>query len=176
MPTLEELRRQILFDGLSDEELSKLVGVLEERVYKEGEMIFSEGDDTSGLYMVRSGEVELTRSLPIDLKTKMLITVRNVHNCCEIRKTPRGWKQVLSNLIEGQFFGEFSVTEGRTKHSTNAEALENTGVLLLRKETFFEIEKSEPKTTLKMHKNIARITSKSIRLIDRQLLKLIMGI
>lgn len=175
MSVLDDLKLQILFDGLDDSELESLVNMVEVLHFSKGSAIFREGEPTKGVYMIKSGEVEITKRLPIDLKTKMLIAVRNLQNCCEIRKTPKGWKQVFAKLIDGHFFGELSVIEGRKQHGADADALEDTELLLIRAEKFLEIEETRPESMLRVLRTIARISSKNLRMLDRQLLKLIIG-
>lgn len=150
MPELDDLKRQMLLEGLDDAELAAIADVVEPVKFVKGDHVFRENEPTMGLYMIKSGEVEITKLLPIDLKTKMLITVRNTQNCCEIRKTPYGWRQVFATLLEGQFFGELSVIEGRKKHGADADATEDSELYLIRPERFAAVESSKPAAMLKI--------------------------
>ncbi|MCG6553032.1 MAG: cyclic nucleotide-binding domain-containing protein [Candidatus Magnetominusculus sp. LBB02] len=176
MTLIDDLKRQMLLEGLDDEEYSRVAGAVELLRVSKGDPVFRENEPTHGVYMVRSGEVEITKKLPIDLKTKMLITVRNTQNCCEIRKTPYGWMQIFSKLIDGQFFGELSVIEGKKKHGADADATEDTELYLISSEKFAEIETSSPATMLKILRVVARVSSKNMRYLDKQLLRLLIGI
>ncbi|KWT85930.1 Crp/Fnr family transcriptional regulator [Candidatus Magnetominusculus xianensis] len=176
MQVLDELKRQMLLEGLDDSELQSIAQVVELMKVSKGDPIFRENEPTRGVYMIKSGEIEVTKKLPIDLKTKMLITVRNTQNCCEIRKTPYGWRQVFATLLDGQFFGELSVIEGKKKHGADADALDDTELYLIRSEKFAEIEVSSPATMLKILRVIARVSSKNMRYLDKQLLRLLIGI
>ncbi|MBF0563812.1 MAG: cyclic nucleotide-binding domain-containing protein [Nitrospirae bacterium] len=175
MSIVEELKKQILFEGLDDSELEKMALLVESVHFNKGDSIFREKEPTAGIFLIKNGEVEITKRLPIDLKTKMLITVRNTQNCCEIRKTPYGWRQVFASLIDGQFFGELSVVEGRKTHGADADAVADTELLLIKAEKFNEIEANSPLTMLKVLRTIARVSSKNMRYLDRQLLKLLIG-
>ncbi|WP_420265823.1 cyclic nucleotide-binding domain-containing protein [Candidatus Magnetominusculus dajiuhuensis] len=176
MPVLAELKRQMLLDGLDEAELQSVAQVVEPLSFPRGDSVFRENEPTLGVYLIRSGEVEISRKLPIDLKTKMLITVRNTQNCCEIRKTPYGWRQVFAKLLDGQFFGELSVIEGKKKHGADAEVIEDAELYLIRSDKFAEIEASAPSTMLKILRVVARVSSKNMRYLDKQLLRLLIGI
>ncbi|QWR77181.1 cyclic nucleotide-binding domain-containing protein [Candidatus Magnetomonas plexicatena] len=176
MSLVDDLKRQILLDGIEGGELEKVAGMLDVLKVSKGDPIFRENEQTRGIYMINSGEVEITKKLPIDLKTKMLITMRNMQNCCQIRKTPFGWRQLFASLIEGQYFGELSVVEGKKKHGADADAVTDCEFYILSPDKFAVIEATSPVTILKMLKTIARVSSKNLRYLDRQLLKLLIGI
>ncbi|MBF0519635.1 MAG: cyclic nucleotide-binding domain-containing protein [Nitrospirae bacterium] len=176
MSLVDDLKRQILLDGIEGAELEKIAGMVDTFKVSKGDPIFRENEQTRGMYMINLGEVEITKKLPIDLKTKMLITMRNMQNCCQIRKTPFGWRQLFASLIEGQYFGELSVIEGKKKHGADADAVTDCEFYLLSPDKFAIIEATSPETILKMLKTIARVSSKNLRYLDRQLLKLLIGI
>ena len=50
------LRSIPLFEGLSTEDLSALAGALSRRSFQAGEMIFSQGDAGTAMYIVESGD------------------------------------------------------------------------------------------------------------------------
>ncbi|MEK7742232.1 MAG: cyclic nucleotide-binding domain-containing protein, partial [Nitrospirota bacterium] len=84
MVNISELKKQILFEDISNSELEKLAKVIKEVSLKKGEFLFKEGEDTKGIYMIRSGKIEINKV------------------------TPDGWKQTLAVLSTGNFFGELS--------------------------------------------------------------------
>ena len=85
MVNISELKKQILFEDISNSELEKLAKVIKEVSLKKGEFLFKEGEDTKGIYMIRSGKIEINMV------------------------TPDGWKQTLAVLSTGNFFGELSI-------------------------------------------------------------------
>lgn len=175
MSIIKDLGRQILLEHLTPDEIKKISTIVEKIKYEPDEPIFTEGQHTKGIYMINYGEVELSKKLPLDLKTKMLITLRNVQHCCDIRKTPYGWKQIYAKLIEGFFFGELSVVENKEKHGVDAIALEETEVYLIRTEKYNKVCEENPVILIKTMKTIAKTASKNVRNLDRQLLKIIIG-
>ena len=175
MSIVEDLSRQILLEHLNPDEIEKVSKVVEKIKYSTNDSIFTETQPTKGIYMINYGEVEVSKKLSIDLKTKMLITLRNVQHCCDIRKTSDGWKQVFAKLIEGFFFGELSIVEGKVKHGADAVALEETEVYLIPTAKFNALCDANPVLLIKIMKTIAKSASKNVRHLDRQLLKILIG-
>jgi tetratricopeptide (TPR) repeat protein len=83
-----------LFEVLNEEERDALVREMEVETHNEGDMIISEGDTGSSMYLIASGEVKVyTRG-----------------------KT--GAPVYLARLGEGDFFGEVSVLTGKPRTAT----------------------------------------------------------
>ncbi len=176
MSIFDDLKKKhLLCEGFDDDELRSLSGLVDVERFSKGDPVFRENGVSRGIYMVNSGGVEITKKLPVDLKSKMLITLRNMQQFCEIRKTTYGWKQVFANFIEGHFFGDLSVVEGREKHSADAYAIEDTELFFLSREKFDELETTNPLIAAKMLKAIAKVISKNVRFMDGNLLKILIG-
>jgi len=61
MNTLREKIGEIpIFFGLTQEDLAKLLGKMEECSFSAGTIIFSQGDPSDGFYFIDSGAVQLT--------------------------------------------------------------------------------------------------------------------
>ena len=60
-PRLERLHTLSLFVNLTPAELRIVDGLLHERDYLEGEVIFDEGEEGQAIYIVASGEVLICR-------------------------------------------------------------------------------------------------------------------
>ncbi|KJR41554.1 Crp/Fnr family transcriptional regulator [Candidatus Magnetoovum chiemensis] len=108
----EELKKQTLFEGLTDDELEIVGENLTELKFKKGDSIFREEAPTSGIFLLKSGKVEIKRRLQLDTKTKMLIMIRNLSSN-EVRHSVNGWEHVFANISAGEFFGELSIIENR---------------------------------------------------------------
>ncbi len=59
------LRLSDLFDGVSDDQLKKLLPFCLEEVYEAGTIIFTEGTPCQNMYIVESGSVALEMNLPV---------------------------------------------------------------------------------------------------------------
>ena len=146
MVSVSELKKQVLFEDISNPELEKLSKVIKELSLKKDDFLFKEGDATKGIYMIRSGKIEITKV------------------------TPDGWKQTLAVLKEGHFFGELSILENR-KHEANAVAAEKTELLKLAKDDFEKMEKEEQSLAFQIIKKLALVMSKNLRRMNEKFLK-----
>lgn len=145
MVSKNELRKQVLFEDISDKELEKLAKVIKELTLKKDDFLFKEGDDTKGIYMIRSGKIEITKV------------------------TPDGWKQTIAVLTPGHFFGELSILEKR-KHEAIAVVIENTELLKLPKEEFEKMEKEDVALASQILKKLALVMSKNLRRMNEKFL------
>jgi CRP-like cAMP-binding protein len=145
MVSKEELRRQILFEDTTEPQLTRLAKTLTEISLKKGDTLFTEGDNTKGIYLIRSGKIEISKA------------------------TPDGWKQTLAVFIKHHFFGELSIMEKRL-HEADATALEASKLLLLSKEVFEELEEENVELALNIIRKIAIVMSKNIRRMNNKFL------
>ncbi|MBF0519636.1 MAG: cyclic nucleotide-binding domain-containing protein [Nitrospirae bacterium] len=173
-PDIEDLKKQVLFESLDDNELQIVMGILRVVEFSKEGFIFQENDPTKGLYLIHSGKVEIKRKLQLDTKSKMLVMLRNIKSD-EIRHTAHGWENRFAVLEKGNFFGELSVIESRRKHSAECVALEDTVLLLLPSEDFLKLEETNVYIVVKILKSIAKVTSGNVRQLDRRILKALMG-
>lgn len=142
----EILKEQLLFEDLSDIEINRIKALFTKIIFKKGEGIFREGDETRGIYLIVSGKVEIFK-LTVD-----------------------GWKQTLSILGKGGFFGELSIIEDRN-HEANATALEDSELLLFSKEDFKRLETSDLELAVKILKKLVIVLSKNLRKMNEVFLK-----
>lgn len=145
MVSASELKKQALFEDIDESTLKNLTDAIREVSLKKGEGLFKEGDETKGIYLIRSGKVEISKI------------------------TPDGWKQTLAVFTAGHFFGELSIMENR-RHEADATALEKSELLLLTKEGFVGLEKQNPILALQIIKKIAIVMSKNLRRMNEKFL------
>lgn len=62
LPDIDFLKSLPLFEGVSDREMAKLYGIVRERRYRKGTIVFNEGDPGDVIYFVREGKVRVTRT------------------------------------------------------------------------------------------------------------------
>lgn len=145
MVNISELKKQILFEGIADSELERLSKITKELSLKKDEFLFKEGEDTKGIYMIRSGKIEINKT------------------------TTDGWKQTLAVLSIGNFFGELSIIEKR-RHEANAVAIENTELLKLPKEEFEKLEKEDAVLASQILKKLVFVMTKNLRRMNEKFL------
>lgn len=146
-----ELKRQILFSDLTDAELTTMAAKIVVESYAAGKMIFKEGEHPKGIYLLKSGKVEISKV------------------------TPDGWKQTLAILMANHIFGELSIIEDIKTHGADATALEATEVYCFKTEDFKALEKSDAIMMYKIMKTIARIASRNVHAMNEKLMKLLIS-
>jgi CRP/FNR family transcriptional regulator, cyclic AMP receptor protein len=104
--TIELLGRVPLFAELSEEELSRVASVAIPRSFPKGVRVFHEGDDSDACYVVRSGDLRVTRE----------------HS--------DGRAIALATLGSGDFFGELAMLDGGSR-SASVETLADAELLAL---------------------------------------------
>lgn len=83
-----------LFERLTPEEREAVAAEMVHREYAEGDIVITEGEQGSSMYVIVTGEVKV------------------------YTKGPKGESVFLADLHEGEFFGEVSVLTGRPRTAT----------------------------------------------------------
>lgn len=143
MVKTEDLKKQILLEDVDKAGLEKISKLVKEVSFKKGAYIFKENEDTKGIYLIRSGKIEISKI------------------------TPDGWKQTLAVLLPGHFFGELSIIEKR-KHEANAVALELSSLFLLKKEDFEKIENEDYVLAAGILKKLIFALSRNLRRMNER--------
>lgn len=139
----EFLRSLDIFKELHDRELGYLVSALHSRTYREGEVIFVEGDIGRALFVLETGAVELTRP----------------------SAGPR--PEVLYQLKPGDFFGEMALLESLPRTAT-ATATEKCRLHLLYKSKLDALLHSEPRIGVTIMRHLARLLSARLRRMNAE--------
>ena len=105
-PNLALLQRVPLFSELSREEVESISRVAVPRSYPKGVRVFHEGDHSDACYIVRSGDLRVTR------------------------EHPDGRAIALATLGPGDIFGELAMLDGEAR-SASVEALTDSELLAL---------------------------------------------
>ncbi len=147
MADISALRKQVLFSELTDVELGTIAKKILLESYAKNTPIFREGEPTKGIFLIRSGKVEISKA------------------------TPDGWKQTLAVISEDNMFGELSVIEDKRTHGADATAIEATDVFWLKTDDFKAFERTDTTMMYKVMKAMARIASKSVHSMNEKLLK-----
>lgn len=146
MLSVQELTSQTLLEGLGNAELEKLLPMVSMVRLLKDEPVFREKGRCKGIYMIKSGRIEISKT------------------------TADGWKQPLVILSPANFIGEIATLE-KTDHATDARAIENAELILFPKEAFEELEEKEPHIMLKIIKNIAIVSALNVRRMNEKFLK-----
>jgi len=141
LPILSEIS---IFAGLSETQLHTLVQLLERVRYKADERIFTEREQPSYIYIVRTGRVKLVvgaDQTPLELMV----------------------------FAEGECFGETSVI-GIQPHAATTVAAENTELLVLSRDVLLSLFKSDLELFSILILNIAREACRRLHQTDEILL------
>ena len=146
-----ELKKQILFSDLTDAELGVIAKKIAVEKFSKGKPIFRAGEKTKGIFLVKTGKVEISMM------------------------TADGWKQTLAVLLENHIFGELSVIEDKMTHGADATAIDDTEVYRFKTVDFKALEQSDTNMMYKIMKTIARIASKNVHSMNEKLMKLLIS-
>lgn len=134
MDDLVKLLRSVeLFTGLTDEQFKKMAAIFEEHQYKQGEVIFSQGEVGDSLYLIRKGFVEVI---------------------AEREGGPSGGR-TLVNLGPGQSVGEMALVDQGPRSATVRAADANTVVASVSRAAFEQLCESDTAIGYRVMRNIA---------------------
>lgn len=119
-----------LFRGLSTEEVREIVRVCEQRTVEAGERLFAQGDGARALYMIQSGEFEVSAT------------------------TDFGGDLTLAHLGPGAVVGEMALLEGGERSAT-VEALSECVIFELSHEAFNALRSKKRHAAYKLILNLA---------------------
>jgi len=138
---LTSLKNIPLFKSLTKKDLSGLLNIMHERNYMAGEYIFYQGDPGLGLYLIREGEVIISR------------------------ETDSGDKIQLAVIHKGDFFGELALIDN-DKRSASAIANSDTKLSVIFKPDLDEFIERYPKKGIKILQGISEITALRLRTLN----------
>ena len=115
---------------------------LDDRVYEPGDVIFSEGDTSSEMYIIQDGKVVITKKVA-------------------------GADVFLAMLERGDFFGEMALLDSRPRHAT-CTALVRTKLIAIKSGELLIKLRRDPTLALEMLQTMSR----RMRFLDDQLAEL----
>jgi len=122
---LEIIDNTSLFNGLPENQVNEIVRIAVEKRYGKGEIIFLEGDEGNGFYVVADGKVKIFKA-SID-----------------------GKEQILHIYGQGNPFGEVPVFSGK-KFPANAQAMLKSHLLFFPRTAFVKLITTNPSLAMNM--------------------------
>lgn len=141
------LRNLPIFSELSPSALSSLEKLVHVRSYKAHETIFEEGDPGSGLYMIRSGSVQ-------------------IYACDK-----NGNDDELARLTPGDFFGETTLTAPAPR-SASARTMEVTELVGLFRSDILELAERKPTISSGILLGLTRVVSERLQAASLEIRRL----
>ncbi len=139
-----------LWQGLPDEQLDAIATIAIAKSYHKGEVIFVEGQEGSGFFVVRSGRVKV------------------------FKLSTEGKEQILEFFGAGEHFAEVPAFDGQS-FPASATALEKTELLFFERDTFLDLLEQQPTIAINMLAVFARHLRRFARLIEDLSLKEVPG-
>jgi len=131
------LRRTPLFSNLSDRELEKVERIVHRRTYSGGEVIFRQGDVGVGMYVIKSGGVDIVYRAD-------------------------GLTQKLAHLEAGDFFGEMALLD-ESPRSASAVACGPTEAIGFFRPDLLDLVERAPRLGVKILLNLAQLIAIRLR-------------
>ena len=127
---IQDLQMIPLFSELSDSQLQDISRFAVKQLYKKDNMVLIEEEVGSTMFVIVSGRVKISRI------------------------SDEGREVILSILVDGDFFGEMAILDGQTR-SANAVTLEDTELLIIRRENFLQMLHDYPQVAINLLKELA---------------------
>jgi CRP/FNR family transcriptional regulator len=150
MDIKKHLSQVDLFNGLSLQQLDKIAGIVSDKEYRKGDLVFSDGDDGIGFYIVISGRVKV------------------------FKLSPDGKEQIMHIFGPGQPFAEVPVFEGSC-YPANAEAMDHSRLFFFPKKGFVELIQQNPSLAMNMLASLSQRLKQFSHLIESLSLKEVPG-
>jgi CRP-like cAMP-binding protein len=141
------LKHLPIFSELSPRALSSLENIVHVRNYKAHETIFEVGDPGSGMYMIRSGSVQIYAA------------------------DPNGVEEELARLTQGDFFGETTLTAPAPR-SASARTLETTELVGLFRADIIELAERNPSVSSSILLGLTRVVSERLQAASHEIRRL----
>ena len=139
-----------LFQGLTKEHHEDLTNIVVDQIFRRGQIIFSEGDEGNGLYVVISGRVKI------------------------FKVSPDGKEQILHLFGPGEPFGEVPVFAGE-HFPAHAESIEESRIFFFPRDAFIDLIRKNPFIALSMLAVLSRRLRRFTMLIEDLSLKEVPG-
>jgi CRP-like cAMP-binding protein len=140
------LRKLPIFQGLKDREIEKVFSMMEDLPMTAGSMLFAEGSESTSMFIVWTGAVEVFVQMP------------------------DGSEKVLAALDLGDCLGEMGLIRNTTR-SASARTSQETLLMVLKKERLDELAGAEPRAWGRIMANIAVTLADRLDAVSRELKK-----
>jgi len=129
--SLEALRAIPLFADVTDQDLEKIAAASVVRTFSKNSIVITEGDSSSSLYVILSGEVKVFVS------------------------DEEGKTNIVNRLGPGDYFGELSLIDEEPR-SASVEALSKCRMSILSRQYFVQYLEQHPRVAISLLKGMGR--------------------
>jgi CRP-like cAMP-binding protein len=142
-----ELFVKLLFEDFSENELKEVLSISKPCKFNSGDFIFKEGEDSNSLYIIFTGQVEISS------------------------KQDNEDKISFPFVMNGTVLGEIAFFDGKPR-TASARAFDEIDAMQITREAFSKLEIKNPPLAIKILKEIGRITAERLRWADEQVKEL----
>jgi len=135
-PRLQMLKKVVLFQDLSTRDLIMVDSLMHARNYLADEVIFDEGEEGQGLFVVLSGRVKIAIPAEAD--------------------------RILIELGPGAFFGEVALLD-QSVRTAQARAVEDTQIVSLFRAEFYSLLKTHSAIASRISFQLAKVLAGRLR-------------
>ncbi|PIR16637.1 MAG: transcriptional regulator [Deltaproteobacteria bacterium CG11_big_fil_rev_8_21_14_0_20_49_13] len=146
MPIVNGLQKSRLFSGLSRDELDKMALIARAKKYSDGMLIFNQGDEARGIYIIVGGAAKI------------------------FQLSPEGKEHLLHTFHENDCFGE-AAAFGMGIFPANAEAVDETELIFIPVKEFKDILLNNPQLSVKIIGNLSMLLHVMVEQIHSLTLK-----
>jgi CRP-like cAMP-binding protein len=125
MAIIDQIGNIPLFHGLPEKQLAELLRIIVQRTYAQGEVIFSEGDEASGFFVLLTGRLKI------------------------FKLSPDGKEQILHFVDPQEPFAEVAMFAG-SHYPAHAEALKESRAIFFPRVAFEKLIKKDPALAMNM--------------------------
>ncbi len=158
MPTDKDaafFRKIFLFQDLDNQEIEEVLARTTPREFAAGDEIVREGEPGDSMYIMLSGEVEITKQLTLVLD----------------EDTPKERVMIRLKAEDGVYFGEMSLLENDTRSAT-VTALTACRVLELYQKDFLDLIRQHTAMGVKLLLHLSQLLSRHLRKTNQDVVKL----
>jgi CRP-like cAMP-binding protein len=155
MPDRQFFQKIFLIQDMNPEELRQVLAIATPRTYPAGAVIIQEGEAGTSLFIMRDGEVEITKRLGIVLEGE----------------APRERIIIRLKADEGVCFGEMALLENEPRSATVTAATECNLWEIAREDLMALIEKNRD-LGCKVLLRLAQLLSRHLRKTNQDMVKL----
>ena len=149
------LRKIFLFQDLEEDEIRQVLEHTNLREFSAEAVIIQEGEPGDSLFIMRAGEVEITKQLTLVLD----------------EDTPKERVMIRLNAENGVYFGEMALLESETRSAT-VTASTNCSLMELHQKDFLALVEQNPAMGVKLLLRLSQILSRHLRKTNQDVVKL----
>lgn len=146
--TREVLRRNILFQDLSERDLRFVELLVHVRRFHAGEPVFRQGEVGVGMYVIAKGRIEIFVSDPNAAGDDRLNDTRDIF---------------ITQLTSNDFFGELALVEDNGRRTASAIARDESLLIGFFKPDLTEVLERNPEAGIKITLRLAEVLGKRLK-------------